>query len=146
MLLFIFCENQNCNIHGIAQLKNLMNAAFDNGPHRRSESLLPISCRWHFFQLDFLPSQKESFMRSQWTLQDAKNKFSEVVNAACAGSPQVVTRRGKPTAVVLSMHDYENFLERSKAPVPSFAEFLLSMPKEGDAEEAAPRQGIALRF
>lgn len=84
-------------------------------------------------------------MSAQWTLQDAKNKFSEVVNAACAGAPQVVTRRGRPTAVVLSMHDYENFLERSKAPVPSFAEFLLSMPTEGDAEETAPRQEIALR-
>ena len=84
-------------------------------------------------------------MSTQWTLQDAKNKFSEVVNAACAGAPQVVTRRGRPTAVVLSMHDYENFLERSKAPVPSFAEFLLSMPSGEDAEEAAPRQEIALR-
>ena len=48
-------------------------------------------------------------MHSQWTLQDAKNKFSAVVNAACAGTPQVVTRRGKPAAVVLSMHDYEDF-------------------------------------
>ncbi len=32
-------------------------------------------------------------MQAQWTLQDAKNKFSEVVNAACAGTPQVVTAR-----------------------------------------------------
>lgn len=84
-------------------------------------------------------------MHSQWTLQDAKNKFSEVVNAACAGSPQVVTRRGKPTAVVLSMHDYENFLERSRAPVPRFTEFLLSMPTDETTEEALPRQEIALR-
>lgn len=84
-------------------------------------------------------------MSAQWALQDAKNKFSEVVNAACTGSPQVVTRRGKPTAVVLSMHDYENFLERSKAPLPSFAEFLLSMPKGEEVKETAPRQEIALR-
>lgn len=84
-------------------------------------------------------------MPAQWTLQDAKNKFSEVVNAACAGAPQVVTRRGKATVVVLSVRDYETFLERSKAPVPSFAEFLLSMPCAENNEEIAPRQGIALR-
>ena len=41
-------------------------------------------------------------MRAQWTLQDAKNKFSELVNAACAGTPQIVTRRGQPTMVILS--------------------------------------------
>ncbi|MDE0383840.1 MAG: type II toxin-antitoxin system prevent-host-death family antitoxin [Defluviicoccus sp.] len=34
-----------------------------------------------------------------WTLQDAKNRFSAVVNAALAGTPQKVTRRGKPPAV-----------------------------------------------
>lgn len=84
-------------------------------------------------------------MHSQWTLQDAKNRFSAVVNAACAGTPQVVTRRGKPAAVVLSMHDYEVFLERSKAPAPQFTEFLLSMPAATEAEEASPRQNIALR-
>jgi antitoxin Phd len=29
-----------------------------------------------------------------WTLQDAKNKFSAVVEAALAGQPQQVSRRG----------------------------------------------------
>ena len=36
-----------------------------------------------------------------WTLQDAKNRFSAVVDAAMAGQPQQVTRRGKPAVVVL---------------------------------------------
>ena len=31
-----------------------------------------------------------------WTIQDAKDKFSAVVDAALAGTPQEVTRRGKP--------------------------------------------------
>ena len=30
-----------------------------------------------------------------WTLQDAKNRFSTVVEAALAGRPQAVTRRGR---------------------------------------------------
>lgn len=83
-------------------------------------------------------------MPDQWTLQDAKNKFSEVVNAACAGAPQVVTKRGKPSVVVLAMGDYEKFLERSKAPVPRFTEFLLSMPVD-EVEMSPPRTDIALR-
>ena len=40
-----------------------------------------------------------------WTLQDAKNKFSSVVDAALAGAPQEVSRRGKPAVVVLSADD-----------------------------------------
>jgi prevent-host-death family protein len=34
-------------------------------------------------------------MVAQWTLQDAKNRFSAVVEAALAGEPQRVTRRGR---------------------------------------------------
>ena len=37
-----------------------------------------------------------------WTLQDAKNRFSAVVEAALAGTPQEVTRRGKPAVVVVA--------------------------------------------
>ena len=33
---------------------------------------------------------------TEWPLQDAKNKFSAVVEAAVAGHPQRVTKRGKP--------------------------------------------------
>ncbi|MDQ7830473.1 MAG: type II toxin-antitoxin system Phd/YefM family antitoxin [Desulfovibrionaceae bacterium] len=83
-------------------------------------------------------------MPSTWTLQDAKNKFSEVVNAACAGAPQVVTKRGKPSVVVVSMTDYERFVAQGKSPAPRFTEFLLSMPG-GGAEADASREDIALR-
>ena len=41
-----------------------------------------------------------------WTLQDAKNRFSAVVDAALAGQPQEVSRRGKPAVVVLSAAEY----------------------------------------
>lgn len=82
-------------------------------------------------------------MQSQWTLQDAKNKFSEVVNAACAGSPQVVTKRGTPSVVVVSMTTYEKLIEQSKAPVPKFTEFLLATP-QAENEEPAPHMDIPL--
>ena len=37
---------------------------------------------------------------TEWSLQDAKNRFSAVVDAAVGGDPQRVTRRGKPAVVV----------------------------------------------
>jgi prevent-host-death family protein len=36
-----------------------------------------------------------------WQLQDAKAHFSEMVNDAANGEPQVVTKRGIPIAVML---------------------------------------------
>ena len=40
------------------------------------------------------------------TLQDAKNKFSAVVDAALAGHPQEVSRRGIPAVVVVSATEH----------------------------------------
>ena len=42
-----------------------------------------------------------------WKLEDAKAKFSELVRRAEQDEPQLVTRRGKETVVVVSMADYE---------------------------------------
>lgn len=63
-----------------------------------------------------------------WTLQDAKNKFSTVVDAALAGTPQEVSRRGKPAVVVLSTADYQQLLESAVESRESFAEHLLAFP------------------
>jgi antitoxin Phd len=46
-------------------------------------------------------------MEGGWTLQDAKNRFSAVVEAALQGKPQKVTRRGEWVSVVLSAAEYE---------------------------------------
>lgn len=45
-------------------------------------------------------------MKTVWALQDAKNRFSEVVEHALHEGPQFVTRRGKETVVVLSVQDF----------------------------------------
>jgi antitoxin Phd len=47
-------------------------------------------------------------MSKTWQLQDAKNKFSEVVEGALTGEPQIITRRGLETAVVLSYEDFKS--------------------------------------
>ena len=67
-----------------------------------------------------------------WTLQDAKNKFSAVVDAALAGTPQEVSRRGKPAVVVLSAVDYQQLVENAVETRESFAEHLLAFPVSGD--------------
>ncbi len=75
-----------------------------------------------------------------WTLQDAKNRFSAVVEAALAGQPQEVSRRGKPAVVVLSAAEYARMREAAGVQRGSFVEHLLSFPlDEVERAGAAPR-------
>lgn len=41
-----------------------------------------------------------------WQLQEAKNKFSSLVDKAHQEGPQVVTRHGKESVVVIAVEDY----------------------------------------
>ena len=41
-----------------------------------------------------------------WSVQDAKNRFSQVVEAA-RREPQTVTKHGKPAVVVVAVDEYE---------------------------------------
>jgi antitoxin Phd len=68
--------------------------------------------------------------RREWSLQDAKNSFSAVVDAASKGTPQTVTKRGKPAVVVLSVADYEKLKQTAAHHRPSFVDHLLAMPKD----------------
>ena len=77
-----------------------------------------------------------------WSLQDAKNCFSAVVDAAQHGRPQMVTKRGKPAVVVLSVEEYARLHLRQDLGTPSFVDHLLSMP-QGDV--ALGRPPITLR-
>ena len=48
----------------------------------------------------------------QWQLQDAKAKFSELVQKAIDEGPQTVTRRGKDVVVVISADQFELMKKR----------------------------------
>jgi antitoxin Phd len=63
-----------------------------------------------------------------WTLQDAKNRFSAVVDAALKGAPQEVTRRGKPAVVVLAADEYQRLVAASGGQRESFAAHLMAFP------------------
>lgn len=57
---------------------------------------------------------------TRWMLQTAKNKLSEVIERAQHEGPQVVTRRGTDTAVVLSMDDFRALSGASDADLVTF--------------------------
>lgn len=42
----------------------------------------------------------------RWQVQEAKQRFSEVVRAAEAGEPQIVTKHGEEVAVVIDIAEY----------------------------------------
>lgn len=62
------------------------------------------------------------------SLQDAKNRFSAVVDAALAGRPQEVSRRGKPVVMVIAVEDYKRLVRDAKAHRESFADHLMAFP------------------
>jgi antitoxin Phd len=66
-------------------------------------------------------------MKTAWTLQDAKNRFSELVEQALHDGPQVVTRRGKETVVVLSVDAFRTLT----APQENLVTFLRHSPLVG---------------
>jgi prevent-host-death family protein len=49
-------------------------------------------------------------MGRTWQLQEAKNKFSEVVEEAIKHGPQVVTKRGQETVIVIAFEDYQKLV------------------------------------
>ena len=61
-----------------------------------------------------------------WQLQDAKSRFSEFLNAALRKGPQVVTRRGVETAVLVPIEEWRRLQSASR---PSIKELLLSGPR-----------------
>lgn len=72
--------------------------------------------------------------RRTWSVQDAKNRFSEVVEAA-RQEPQTVTKHGKPAVVIMAAGEYERLRRIERVKAPSFAELLLAMPGDGEAFE-----------
>ena len=63
-------------------------------------------------------------------LQDAKNRFSAVAEEAYRGSPQVVTRRGRPLVAIIS---YDLYREKiCSSPRKNIAEAFRNCPVDVD--------------
>jgi len=62
-----------------------------------------------------------------WQIQEAKARFSELVERTLKEGPQTVTRHGKPVAVLVPADEYQRLRTGGK----SFKAFLASAPLEG---------------
>lgn len=77
--------------------------------------------------------------KRSWSMQDAKSRFNELVEAA-RRSPQTVTKHGKPAVVVVDLAEYQRLQQLERATAPSFADVLLAMPQDdGDFSRDAVR-------
>lgn len=57
--------------------------------------------------------------RNTWQLQEAKSKFSQLVESAMKNEPQFVTRHGSNAVVILSFEDYKK-ITRPKTDLVTF--------------------------
>jgi antitoxin Phd len=65
---------------------------------------------------------------TKWQVQDAKTRFSELIERARTEGPQTITRHGAERAVVLSIEDYRKLAAHK----PDFKAHLLGGPKFDD--------------
>lgn len=84
-------------------------------------------------------------MNGIWQIQDAKNQLSEVISRALKQGPQVITRHGRKTVVILSYVEYKS-LQKSRV---KFSEFFRSSPLAGleinvTRDKSLPRNGVKL--
>jgi prevent-host-death family protein len=63
-----------------------------------------------------------------WQIQDAKQRFSEMIRAVTSEGPQIITRHGKDVAIVIEIGEYHRLARR---PV-DLASILLGGPKLDD--------------
>ena len=59
-----------------------------------------------------------------WQVQTAKQRFSELVDRAVTEGPQIVTKHGRETVVVMDIREYRKL----KGVPMDFKQFLMSAP------------------
>lgn len=84
-------------------------------------------------------------MDRSWQIQEAKNKFSEVIERALQQGPQVITRHGKETAIVLSYEDYRKLALSQKKLTDFFRESpLVGVELDLKRDQSAARDDLIL--
>jgi len=62
-----------------------------------------------------------------WTVAEAKAKFSEIIDRAMSEGPQTITRKGRTAAVVVGAEEWQRKTQRAG----NLAEFLAGSPLRG---------------
>jgi prevent-host-death family protein len=75
-----------------------------------------------------------------WPVQDAKARFSELLDTCVSDGPQVVTRRGAETAVLIPIAEWKRLHATAR---PTLKQLLLSEDARGNL--ALPSRGKAKR-
>ena len=75
-----------------------------------------------------------------WPVQDAKARFSQFLDTCLVEGPQMVTRRGAETAVLVPVHEWRRLQSAAR---PSLKQLLLSEQARSDL--AVPARGNAKR-
>lgn len=84
-------------------------------------------------------------MQQVWQLQEAKNKFSQVVEEAVQHGPQIVTKRGVEVAVVISYSEYRRMMAERKNIVDFFRESpLVGVELDLSRSKSKPRVALEL--
>ena len=75
-----------------------------------------------------------------WQLQEAKNRFSEVVNKALEEGPQTVTRHGEEIVVILSKSEYNRLLKSQTSLLDFFRQSpLVGIELDLERDQSLPR-------
>ena len=84
-------------------------------------------------------------MSTTWQIQEAKNKFSRVVEKAVSDGPQIITKRGVEVAIVLSLADYQKLMA-SRGKLSTFFRDspLVGMELDLTRDKGDARQDLAL--
>jgi antitoxin Phd len=74
-------------------------------------------------------------MEAVWQVQEAQNRFSEVIDRALAEGPQVVTRHGKVVVRVVAAGAVTDNAAPGAVAADGFLQYLLAAPKtQGQAD------------
>jgi antitoxin Phd len=79
-------------------------------------------------------------MAMSWQLQEAKQRFSELVRRAEKEGPQVVTRHGEEVVVVVPVEEWRRKSEGDGEKKMDFKEFLMSAPDLSVLDLERPRE------
>ena len=77
-------------------------------------------------------------MSRKWAVQDAKSRFSELLDTTLAEGPQIVTKRGVETAVLVPIEQWRKLERMTRL---DLKESLLA--SEARTEDLAPPRGQA---
>ena len=80
---------------------------------------------------------------AKWQLQEAKARFSKLLEDALAKGPQIVTKRGVETAVVVSMSEWRKTKETAEKTwkdvlLGDGPRFEIPLPKRGEGKSRKP--------